>query len=205
MRMSMDLAKGYPDSAVTPTRVVAAGLFVGGAILVSMWAYGDISRWLTSDPTVAPPCYRAEAGPFAEVKLPEPFRQKHENAIWNNPRGNVGIERLLAAEQACTALSCDAKAWQQYRSGLFWYLAERLHRSRRLEAIYGDDGLKRAQELFGGDTDRRIERGLRDRYTAGIFRIKDFRQNQDAIAILVLAGGQALRSCPRTAGPAGAT
>ena len=49
--------------------------------------------------------------------------------------------------------------------------------------------------LFGGKADLDIEQGLRERYNAGIFRIKDFRQNQDAIAILMMAGGKALRPC----------
>jgi hypothetical protein len=36
---------------------------------------------------------------------------------------------------------------------------------------------------------------LRQRYRAKVFRINDFRQDRDAIAILVLKGGEALRPC----------
>jgi hypothetical protein len=38
---------------------------------------------------------------------------------------------------------------------------------------------------------------MSERYRAGIFRINDFRQNRDAIAILVRKGGAALRPCRR--------
>ena len=196
--MSFDLAKGWSDSAFTPTRALLAGLFIGGAFIVAMWSYGSLARWLTPDPTVAPACYGAERTNHRPgVELPPAFRRKTEDGLWLNPRGDHRVERMIEAEYACTVASCDRKAWEQYRSALFWYIAERLQRTRQLDAVYGDAGLARAQELFGGEADLRIERGLRERYQAGIFKIRNFRQDQDAVATLVLSGGKALRPCRR--------
>lgn len=64
-----------------------------------------------------------------------------------------------------------------------------------MDSVYGDKGLDHARRLFASRADLDIEQGLRDRYHAGIFRIRDFRQNQDAISIILLARGQALRPC----------
>ena len=58
-------------------------------------------------------------------------------------------------------------------------------------------GLQRARELFGNRPDLDIEQGLRARYQAGFFRIKDLRQQHDAYAILIFAGGSAFRPCRR--------
>jgi hypothetical protein len=73
----------------------------------------------------------------------------------------------------------------------------RMQHTRQLDREYGQLGLRRAADIYSEPVDARIENGLRERYRAGMFRINDFRQNKDAIAILVLKGGAALRPCRR--------
>jgi hypothetical protein len=160
------------------------------------------ARWTDRDPTTAPACYGTERASHTAGSRPTPANKPisgddsvSEDRLWWNPRGERRVQRLAAAGVACTAQSCDRKAWEPYRSALFWYLSERMHRTRDLDATYGDRGLERARVLFGGKADLDIEQGLRDRYRAGVFQIRNLRQNQDAVAILVLSGGHALRPC----------
>jgi hypothetical protein len=195
--MSFSLARGFSDGALTPTRALMTGLCIGGAVIVGLWTYGSIARWLTPEPRVAPACYEPERNHTAGT-TPAPNNPADRNhAVWWGPRGDVHIDRVKTVEFACTAKSCDRKAWAQYRSVMFWYLSERMQRTRRLDATYGDAGLQRARQLFGGRPDIEIEQGLRARYQAGFFRIKELRQQQDAYAILVFAGGAGLRPCRR--------
>lgn len=194
--MSFSLANGFSDRALTPARAMVAGLFIGGAAIVGLWTYGSISHWVKRDPTVAPACYGADrVNHMAGTKPPPRNPANRDERLWWNPRGETYVERMIAAGYVCTAKSCDRKAWEQYRSALFWYISERMQRTRQLDSNYGDKGLERARVLFGGKVDLDIEQGLRDRYNAGIFRIKDLRQNQDAIAIVLMAGGRGLRPC----------
>ena len=194
--MSFSLANGFSGGALTPTRALAAGLFIAGAVVVGMWTYGSVARWLERDPTVAPACYGAERTSHTPGNKPLPGNPANsDERLWWNPRGGHYVERVAAAEFICTAQSCDRKAFEQYRSALFWYLSERMQRTRQLDANYGDKGLERARLLFGGKADLDVERGLRERYKAGVFRITDFSQNRDAVTIVLLAGGKALQPC----------
>ena len=196
--MSFDLTRGWSDSAFTPTRALAAGLFIGGAVIVAMWTYGSLTHWLKPEPRVAPACFGAERTNHTAGKTPVPNNPADRNhALWWGGRGDHDVARVNAAEQTCTAKSCDRKAWGEYRSAMFWYLANRMQRTRQLDATYGDAGLQRARELFGNRPDLDIEQGLRARYQAGFFRIKDLRQQHDAYAILIFAGGSAFRPCRR--------
>jgi hypothetical protein len=198
--MSFSLAKGFSDSALTPTRALMAGLLIGGTAVVGMWTYGLLARWLERDPTAAPACYGAERTTphSAGTKAPPGNPADRKEALWWSPRGEQYVDRVVAAAFVCTAKSCDRKAWEQYRSALFWYLSERMRRTRQLDAVHGDKGLERARLLFGGKMDLDIENGLRERYNAGTFRIKDLSQNRDAVTILLISGGRAFRPC-RTA------
>ncbi len=196
--MSFSLARGFSDGALTPTRALMTGLCIGGVVVVGLWTYGSIGRWLTPEPRVAPACYGAERITHKAGTTPAPNNPADRNhALWWGPRGTHHIERVQTAEFACTAKSCDRKAWEQYRSAIFWYLAERMQRTRQLDANYGDAGLQRARDLFGNRPDLEIEQGLRARYNAGFFRIKELRQQQDAYAILIFSGGAGLRPCRR--------
>jgi hypothetical protein len=103
----------------------------------------------------------------------------------------------LNAAKVCRIGGCDAAAWKAYRSDLFWYLSARLQHLRLLDMKYGDPGIRRAQSIYDSPSDRQIEQDLRDRYRAGVFRLKDLGQNRDAISILVLAGSRALKPCRR--------
>ena len=149
--MSFSLANGFSDGALTPTRALAAGLFIAGAVIVGMWTYGSVARWLERDPTVAPACYGAERTSHTPGNKPVPGNPANpDERLWWNPRGGHYVERVVAAEFICTAQSCDRQAFEQYRSALFWYLSERMRRTRQLDANYGDKGLERARLLFGG-------------------------------------------------------
>jgi hypothetical protein len=63
---------------------------------------------------------------------------------------------------------------------------------------YGDNGLRLARSIYSEPVDLQIEKGLRERYEAKLFRINDSRQNRDAMAIMIFKGGAALRSCRRS-------
>jgi hypothetical protein len=196
--MSFSLAGGFSDGALTPTRALATGLLVGGVVIMGLWTYGSIAHWLKSEPHVAPACYGPARTNHTAGTTPVPYNPAdRDHALWWNERGKHHIELVKTAEFACTAKSCDRKGWAQYRSEMFWYLAERMQRTRQLDATYGDAGLRRARELFGNKPDLEIEQGLRARYKAGVFRIKDLQEQQDAYSILVLAGGAPLRPCRR--------
>jgi hypothetical protein len=78
---------------------------------------------------------------------------------------------------------------------MFWYLSPRLQHTSQLYRSYGDDGLARARMIYRDPLDVKVVDGLRERYTAGVFRLNDFRQNHAAVAILVLKGSEALRPC----------
>jgi hypothetical protein len=101
------------------------------------------------------------------------------------------------ASRACTPQSCPREAWGQYRSALFWYLEPRLQHTSRLYLGFGEDGVIRAREIYREPLDLKIEEGLRERYAAGFFRFNDFRQQREAVTILVLKGGAALRPCTK--------
>ena len=200
--MSFSLAKGFSDGSLTPTRALVVGLYIGGTAIVGMWTYHSLSRWLERDPTAAPVCYGAERTTqhSAGTKAVPSGPGERKEALWWSPRGEQYVDRVVAAAYVCTARSCDRKAWEQYRSALFWYLSERMRRTRQLDSVYGDRGVERAQFLFGGKVDLDIEQGLRERYNAGVFRIKDFSQNRDAVTILLHAGGHGLRPCRTSTG-----
>src|SRR5262245_41636004 len=118
--MSFSLANGFSDGALTPTRALAAGLFIGGAVIAGLWTYGSLSHWLTRDPAVAPACYGAERTNHTAGTKPVPRNpDNRDESLWWNPRGGHYLERMTAAGFVCTAKSCDPKAWEQYRSALF--------------------------------------------------------------------------------------
>jgi|EndMetStandDraft_2_1072991.scaffolds.fasta_scaffold95614_2 hypothetical protein len=196
--MSFSFAGGFSDGALTPTRALATGLFIAGVVIIGLWTYGSIRHWLMPEPHVAPACYGAEGTNHTAGRAPAPYNPAdRDHALWWGEHSRHNIERVNTAELACTAKSCDRKAWAQYRSDMFWYLADRMQRTRQLDATYGDAGLRRARELFGNKADIEIEQGLRARYKAGIFRIKDLKEQQDAYSILIFAGDAALRPCRR--------
>ena len=144
--MSFSLANGFSDGALTPTRALAAGLLIAGTVIVGLWTYGSLSRWLKRDPVVAPACYGADRVNHTAGTQPTPRNPANsEERLWWNPRGERYVERLVAAGFVCTAKSCDRKAWEQYRSALFWYLSDRMQRTRQLDATYGDRGLEHAR------------------------------------------------------------
>jgi hypothetical protein len=54
--MKLDLRTGCADSALTPTRAAAAGLLVGGAVLIGLWSYAALTHWLAARPAAPAVC-----------------------------------------------------------------------------------------------------------------------------------------------------
>jgi hypothetical protein len=185
--------RGLPASFFGRGRAVIAGVAIAGAAIIFFNVYAK-AKYYFSEPAVAPVCYGDElvAGNKSVPAYAEP-------AIDERPAANTNaIDRLASASSVCTALSCPRAAWEEYRSAIFWYLSPRVQHMSRLYREYGNDGLRRAREIYRQPLDVKVEEGLRQRYAAGIFRINDFRQNTEAVAILVLKGGDALRPCGKS-------
>lgn len=188
-----------PPFALTRWHAVAAGLCIAGAFIVGNEIYGKVAYHLT-EPTAAPVCYRLNDALHEAGTKQIPFRGERDRSGQSieDRLPAEDTDRLTLAHQVCTPSSCDRKAWQAYRSAIFWYLSSRLMYTSRLDREYGDAGLARAREVYASPLDRQVEAGLRARYRAKVFRINDFRQHGDAIATLVLQGGEALRPCRST-------
>lgn len=194
--MQLDINRPISESALSPGRAAAAGLTVAVVVVGGIWGFNSLRERVTPDPTTAPLCYGREEAyvPKNEVIPLRGARQRGEASI--DARYEQGqVERILELEKECRVDACSPESLGRYRSAVFWYLSGRLRHTRKLDRDYGSAGLRRAQQIYGEAADIKIERGLRDRYNARMFRINDFRQNRDAITILVLKGGAALRPC----------
>jgi hypothetical protein len=194
------LRDGLPPSFFTRWRAVATGMFIAGAVILAREAYAKFNYYV-SEPGQAPPCYgadeaRHDAG--TQTIPPRGARDRRGRSIDDRPFG-FDIDRLTLAQRVCTAASCGREESRAYRSALFWYISTRLQHTSRLDRDYGDAGLARAREIYSTAFDWQVEQGLRDRYRAKVFRLNDFTQQHDAMAILVLQGGDALRPCRRSA------
>jgi hypothetical protein len=191
------LEQGLPASFFTRWRAVAMGLGIGGAAIIGFSFYASIEKYVT-EATTAPACYGDGLVAGKGIIPPRGARLRNGGSIDERPAASTDEnERLTLALRACTAQSCPKQAWQAYRSALFWYLAPRLQHTSRLYQGYGEDGLVRAREIYREPLDLKIEEGMRERYAAGVFRFNDFRQNREAITILVLKGADALRPCAK--------
>ena len=173
--------------------VVSVAVVTAFAILI----FNGIRQYFASDPAVAPICYGPEQAytPRNEVIPLRGAPGERGGESIDLRRDKLYIEQVDQAEQECRVQACGDKQMRRYRSAIFWYLSGRLAHTRRLDREYGQVGLRRAREIYGEAADTRIERGLRERYRARVFRINDFTQYGDAVAIIVLAGGAALRPC----------
>jgi hypothetical protein len=190
------LEQGLPARFFTRWRAVATGLFIAGAFIVINEAYVKL-RYYVSEPTGAPPCYGEPRNEPGTQMIPaRGARDRNGRSIDDRPP-TFDLDRLTLAQRVCTPSSCGREQWKAYRSAMFWYVSARLQHMSRLYREYGEAGLERAREIYGGALDRQIEEGLRARYRAKIFRLNDFTQDHDAMTILVLNGGDALRPCRR--------
>jgi hypothetical protein len=186
------LTQGLPPRFFTRWRAVAVGLFIAGAFIVGNEAYVKLKYYFSE--ATAPACYGT---PQLARTRPIPARgvqDRHGHSI-DDRLAAEDRDRLTLAQRVCTASACGRDEWQAYRSAIFWYVSSRTMHTSRLYRDYGDAGLARAREIYGTAFDRQIEDGLRKRYAKGIFRLNDFKQDRDAMAILILKGGEALRPC----------
>lgn len=191
------LEQGLPAGFFTRWRAVATGLCIGGAAIIGFSIYASIEKYVT-EPTSAPACYGDALVAGKGIIPPRGARLRNGGSIDDRPAAATDQnEQLTLALRACTPQSCPKQAWQAYRAALFWYLSPRLQHTSRLYQGYGDDGLARAREIYREPLDVKIEQGIRERYAAGIFRFNDFRQNREAVTILVLKGAEALRPCTK--------
>jgi len=191
------LERGLPESFFGRGRAVIAGVAIAGAVLIIFNVYAK-AKYYFSEPKTAPICYGDELVAGKRVIPPRGQRDGNGRTIEDRPAAATDTnDRLTLALRLCTTQSCPAAAWAEYRSAIFWYLAPRLQHTSRLYRDYGQDGLVRARETYRDPLDAKLEEGLRARHAAGIFRINDFRQNTDAVAILVFKGADALRPCAK--------
>jgi hypothetical protein len=177
------------------------GLFVlaGGLAAGSWWGYGSLVNRAT-EPTEAPKCYWADEAYVPKNETMPLVGARDRNGVPNNRRrmGQTDIDKVLAGEKACKPGACTPDALNAYKSAFFWYFEPRLQHIRQLDMAYGDNGLRLARSIYSEPVDLQIEKGLRERYEAKLFRINDSRQNRDAMAIMIFKGGAALRSCRRS-------
>lgn len=200
--MTHKLRAAYIAAAPLPAlgrgvRFAGAGVLMCLLIAIGIWGYDRVWNRLTPDSIEPPVCYGADNAyvPGNEV-IPLRGAPGERGTPSIDRRHDLTYhERLKQAEEVCKPASCDRAAWETYRSALFWYLSARLQHTRKLDMNYGQPGLRRAQEIYSTPDDLRFERALRERYAAKAFLIKDFTQNRDAVAILVLKGAAGLRPC----------
>jgi hypothetical protein len=192
------LEHGLPAHFFTRWRAVATGLFIAGAAIIASEAYTRVDYYL-SEPSKAPACYGADEARHdaGTQKIPARGARDRNGQSIDDRLPGFDLDRLTLAQRVCTASACGRKEWQAYRSAIFWYMSSRMQHTSRLDREYGDDGLARAREIYGTALDRQIEEGLRERYRAKVFRLNDFSQQRDAMTILILRGGEALRPCRR--------
>jgi hypothetical protein len=196
--MSVDTNDDRPVDLARLIMLAAAFAVVVSVILIGAFlAYGWFTQRGASE-TRAPICYWADEANYTPRNDPIPLRgapgyRGERSADQRNDQ--TSEEKLTEAENACKIGACPREGFATYRSAIFWYLSPRLQHTRRLDQAHGQVGLRRASEIYNEPFDRRVEQGLRDRHKAGVFRFKDFTQNREAVAILVLKGGQALRPC----------
>ena len=190
------VSEGLPSHFFTRGRATAAGLAIGVLFVCGWWGYGAIVNSVT-EPTQAPACYWPDEAYVPRNETMPLTGALDRNGVPNNRRrmGKSDIDKVLAAERACKPGACTPDAMKAYRSAFFWYIEPRLQQIRQLEMAYGDNGLRLARQIYSEPIDLELEKGLRERYQAKLFRINDSRQNRDATAILLFKGGAALRSC----------
>ena len=187
---------GIPDRFLTPVWAVALGLFIGGAYMI----YNEIEatvRYYATEPKTAPICYLTKSRKHepGTKRIPARGARDRSGRSIDDPPKNYDIDKMFLAARACTPDSCDSDARWAYDSALFWYVSARKRHTAGLDRVYGDAGLERARAIYRTPKDRQIEQGMRDLYNADILRINDFKQNREAIAILIMRGGEAFRPC----------
>jgi hypothetical protein len=194
--MRVNVEKESPASFFSSLRAASIGLSIGATIVVGLLTYNWLGQRFVSDPSQAPACYGLEHATYTpprDATIPLRGARARDGTSIDQRRDES--YRLIESETTCKVTACSPEASKQYRSAWFWYLSSRLRHTRRLDMEYGQLGLRRAAEIYSEPIDVQLEKGLRDRYRAGVFRINDFTQNRDAVAILVLKGGAALRPC----------
>jgi hypothetical protein len=192
--MSIMSDSGSSESWFSPLRGLVM-FVVAGVAAAGIW-FG-YSALVGAEPTAAPRCYWADQAYVPQNQTMPLMGAPDRNGVPNNRRrmGNAEIEKVLAAEQVCKPGACTPEAAKDYRSAFFRYFEPRLQHTRELDMAYGDRGLRLARAIYSDALDQQLEQALRERYQAKAFRINNSRQNRDAMAILILKGGSALRSC----------
>jgi hypothetical protein len=168
---------------------VASAALIFGGITAAGWLF---AKW-RADPTQAPACFWVEQANYTPGTAALPLRGDPKTDRRSDKHS--GPEVIAEAEAACKIGACPSQGSRTYRGAIVSYLSDRLRHTRELDRTYGAAGVQRASEVYSEPLDRRIEQGLRERYRAGLFQIKDFYESQDAIATLIYKNGAALRPC----------
>lgn len=181
---------GLSDSIFSWDKAVVTGLVVALLFVAVNETWHRLDRRFTADPKLAPPCFGAD-----EPIKPGRERLSPFDSSVHARNDAHDLASLTEASRLCTVQACDTQAFKQYRSALFGYLGSRTIHLRVLERTYGAEGLARARRDYANPADAAIERGFKERYAAGRFKIGDFRYKQDVLTIFALSGGNALRAC----------
>lgn len=194
------LEQGLPAHFFTRRRAVVTGLAIGVVVVIG-FSIESLAKYYLTEPKTAPACY-GNVHVAGKQGIPQRGFRDYAGRSIDDRQSSHSPEKTAAAMRECAAQSCPRKAWQEYRSVIFWYLSSRLQHMSNLYRAFGDAGLERARQIYREPLDLQVEQGLRDRYRAGVFRLNDFRQNQAGVLILVLKGSDALRPCgPGEAAP----
>jgi hypothetical protein len=185
------IRNGLPLHLFTRRMALFTGLGIAVTVILCNEIYHFAMKRVT-EPTEAAACFEPYDATYTPGNAPLPPRGTSET---DDRRNANYIVQVKDAERVCKPGSCDAAAYRNYSSALFWYLSDRMRHMRRLDMNYGEAGIARAQQLYRTADDLAIEQGLRDRYRAKLFRINDSRQHREVKSILIFRGGEAMRPC----------
>lgn len=187
------IEQGLAAGFLTRWGAIAVGLAAAGVTMVGFDVFARFEKY-RSEPSVAPACYGRPLVGGKQVISPRGSRDAAGYLI-DDRSSSIDTDKITLALRVCTPQSCPSGALKEYRSAMSWYLFYRTQQTTQLYRNYGDAGLARARQIYREPIDMQIEKGVRERYAAGIFRVNDFRDLRAALAIIVLKGGDALRPC----------
>lgn len=170
------------------SKYLAALLGLALALLYFVWSSGEASF---DAETVQ--CYPAPpTGSFPAVKpsfAPDDNLQYHRNKV------DPVLQSSLAAAQRCAFEGCDVGGLKVLKRELKQYLGKRRIITRNLVNELGDGGLDFAAGVFSSDRDEDLVAALRELHASGQLDISSYREEKEALALLVLKPAQSFRPC----------
>jgi len=138
-------------------------------------------------------CYPSpQTGSFPAVKpsfAPDDKLQYHRDKV------DPVLQSSLAAAQRCAFESCDAGGLKVLKRELKQYLGKRRIITRNLVNELGDDGLNFAASVFTSERDEDLVAALRTLHASEQLDMASYREEKEALALLVLKPAQSFRPC----------